>query len=74
MTETFTNDDLLRFLYNELPNQDRKEVESAQLTQEEVIDETIEMGSVKSLLDGLLLEAPNEAVQNILDYSKSLGK
>jgi hypothetical protein len=70
MTKTFTKNDLLRFLYNELPNQDRNEVMSMQITDESVEHETHEMESVVKLLDGFRMKAPQEAVDNILAYSK----
>ena len=70
MTKTFTKNDLLRFLYNELPNQDRNEVMSMQITDESVEHETHEMESVVKLLDGFRMKAPQDAVDNILAYSK----
>ena len=70
MIKTFTKNDLLRFLYDELPNQDRDDVMSMQITDESVEHETHEMESVVELLDGFRMKAPQDAVDNILAYSR----
>ena len=72
MIKTFTKNDLLRFLYDELPNQDRDEVMSMQITDESVEHETHEMESVVKLLDGFSMKAPQEVVNRILDYSRKM--
>ena len=68
MIKTFTKNDLLRLLYGELPNQD--EVASMKLTDETVENETRKMESVVRLLDNFKMEAPQDAVDNILAYSR----
>ena len=52
MIKTFTKNDLLRYLYDELPNQEREEMIQAQLTDGEVEHETEELEDVKKVLDG----------------------
>ncbi len=71
MIKTFTKNDLLRFLYDELPNQDRDDVMSMQITDESVEHETHEMESVVTLLDGFRMKAPQDVVDNILEYSRN---
>ena len=70
MIKTFTKNDLLRFLYDELPNQDRDDVMSMQITDESVEHETHEMESVVKLLDGFRMKAPQDVVDSILEYSR----
>jgi len=70
MIKTFTKNDLLRFLYDELPNQDRDDVMSMQITDESVEHDTHEMESVVELLDGFRMKAPQDAVDTILAYSR----
>lgn len=70
MINTFTKNDLLRFLYDELPNQDRDDVMNMQLTDESVEHETHEMEYVVKLLDGFRMKAPQHVVDNILEYSR----
>ncbi len=72
MIKTFTKNDLLRFLYDELPVEERNEVRNMQLTDELVEHETDEMESVKKLLDKFILKAPADAVENVLKYSRSI--
>lgn len=71
MIKTFTKNDLLRYLYDELPNQEREEMMHAQLTDSEVEHDTEELEDVKQLLDGFRMKAPQEAVDKILAYSRS---
>ena len=70
MIKTFTKNDLLRFLYGELPNQERDDVMNMQITDESVEHETHEMESVVKLLDGFRMKAPQDAVDYILEYSR----
>lgn len=71
MIKTFTKDDLLRYLYDELPTDEREEMISAQLTDGEVEHETEELEDVKKLLDDFTMKAPKETVNAILAYSRS---
>ena len=71
MIKTFTTDDLLRYLYDELPTDEREEMISAQLTDGEVEHETEELEDVKKLLDDFTMKAPQETVNAILAYSRS---
>jgi len=71
MIKTFTKNDLLRYLYDELPNQEKEELKNAQLTDGEVEHDTEELEDGMKLLEGFVLKAPKEAVDNILAYSKS---
>lgn len=74
MIKTFTKNDLLRYLYDELPNQEREEMMNAQLTDSEVEHDTEELEDVKKSLEGFMLKAPQEAVDNILAYSRSFNQ
>ena len=71
MIKTFTKNDLLRYLYDELPTQEREELRSAKLTDEEVEQDAEELEDGMKLLDGFMLEAPQDAVSKILAYSKN---
>jgi len=71
MIKTFTKNDLLRYLYDELPTLEREEMISVQLTDGEVEHETEELEDVKKVLDNFVMKAPQDAVDNILAYSRS---
>jgi hypothetical protein len=71
MIKTFTKNDLLRYLYDELPTNQRTEMHNAQLTDGEVEHETEELEDVMKVLDGFVMKAPQDAVDNILAYSRS---
>lgn len=71
MIKTFTQNDLLRYLYDELPNQEREEMMQAQLTDGEVEHDTEELEDAKKILDGFVLKAPQDTVDAILAYSRA---
>jgi len=71
MIKTFTKNDLLRYLYDELPTLEREEMINAQLTDGEVEHETEELEEVKLQLEGFIMKAPQDAVDAILAYSRS---
>ena len=71
MIRTSTQNDLLRFVYDELPSEERAEMMNAQLTNDEIEHETEELEDVKKLLEDFVIKAPQEAVNAILAYSRS---
>ena len=71
MITTFTRNDLLRYLYDELPNREREEMISAQLADGELEQETDELKHSKSLVEGFVLKARQDVVDTILAYSRN---
>ena len=72
MTKTFTEDDLVRFLYNELNEDERVAMKALLRTDVELQSRLDEMQEAKSMLDGFEMKAPKDVVSRILYASKNL--
>ena len=72
MTKTFTEDDLVRFLYNELNEDERVAMKALLRTDIELQSRLDEMQEAKSMLDGFEMKAPKDVVSRILYASKNL--
>ena len=73
MTKTFTQDDIVRFIYDETDLQETREIESALLCDGELLDTYHRFLEVKNRLDQTLSTPPARAIEKILDYSKSFN-
>ena len=72
MTKTFTEDDLVRFLYNEVNEDERLELIQSLSADIDLRSSLDEMEEAKSLLESFELKAPEEVVSRILYASKNL--
>ena len=71
MTKIFTQNDVLRYIYNETSEDENIEIEKALLIQVPLRDFYSDMIEVKLQLDKLEVVAPQRVVNKILEYSKS---
>ncbi len=73
MMKIFTQNDLVRALYNETSTAEERELETALLCDGNLYEEYVDLKSTKNELD-LLLDQPSDAVINrVLDYSMRLS-
>ena len=72
MTKTFTKDDLVRFLYDEVNEDERLEIKEALYTDMDLRASLDELKESMSMLEGFLMEAPKDVVSRILYASKNL--
>ena len=72
MTKTFTEDDLVRFLYNEVNEDERLEINESLCADMDLRSSLEEMKEAMSLLDAFEMKAPKEVVSRILYTSKNL--
>ena len=72
MTKTFTENDLLRFLYDEVNEDERLEINRSLSTDIELRTKLDELEEAKSSLDSFELKAPKDVVSRILYASKNL--
>jgi hypothetical protein len=72
MIKTFTQNDLIRFLYNETSKKETKEIHKALLCDSELRQQYAELTAQKNQLDEGLLQPSPVSIANILHYSKSL--
>ena len=71
MIKTFTQDDLVRYIYQETTAEENAEIELTMLFDEELADEFAELESVVKSVDRAEKEPSNRVVDAILSYSKS---
>jgi hypothetical protein len=73
MTKTFTRNDVIRYVYNELNIEEKKDIELAMLLDQDLADEFHELSKVKRRLSRIVKEPSKRVIDNILNYSKSLS-
>ena len=71
MTKTFTNHDLIRFIYNEITDEEHRSIELALLCDNELMEDFKKLKSTIAALDKLSYEPSKSTVDAILNYSKS---
>lgn len=68
---TYNNNDLLRYIYNEMPEAEAKNVTEAAKSNWKIREALIELQSAKSDLDGLPKFSPStRSVDHILQYAE----
>lgn len=72
MTKTFTENDLVRFLYDELNEDERLEMKESLCADMELRSKLDELEEAKSALEALTIKAPQDVVSRILYASKNL--
>lgn len=71
MIKTFTQNDLMRYLYHETTEQEEQEISKALLADNELRDLYQSMSAMKAEMDKAQLEPSSNTVLNILSYSRS---
>lgn len=71
MIKTFTQADLIRYLYHETTEKEEREINKALLCDTELRAKYASMCAIKNEMDAAQLEPSSQTVQNILQYSKS---
>ncbi|MEQ9402220.1 MAG: hypothetical protein RIM99_01435 [Cyclobacteriaceae bacterium] len=72
MIKTFTENDLVRFLYDEVSEDERVEIKESLLTDNQLQNKISELREVMTSLDAFVMKAPEEVVSRILYASKNL--
>ena len=72
MIKTFTQTDLIRFLYHETSEQETKEINKALLCDSELQGQYKELNTLVHELDTARLQPSAATTQNILQYSRSM--
>ena len=71
MTKTFTQDDVVRYLYNEIPQKDKARFEEQLICNSTLLDMLHEMRAVKNQLDQLEETPSDSTINSILEYSRN---
>ena len=73
MIKTFTQDDLVRYLYQEISEEERVDIENALVCDNQLTDDFNKLREVKENLDLNLEKPSNSVISSILSYSKSFN-
>ena len=73
MIKTSTQNELIQYVYNELADDARKQLEVALMHDNELADDCSDLLLIQRLLDGATKSPSDRAINNILNYSKSLS-
>jgi hypothetical protein len=71
MIKTFTQDDLVRYIYKETTIEENFEIEQAMLFDETLADDYAALIDVVQSLDAIQKEPSDRSIDVILSYSKS---
>ena len=71
MTKTSTPNDVLRYLYKETNPVENKQLEAAMLVHADLLDQYLQLASIKEQLDQVRKVPSEETIRAILKYSKS---
>ncbi|MEQ8240149.1 MAG: hypothetical protein RIA69_13100 [Cyclobacteriaceae bacterium] len=69
MTKTFTENDLLRFIYNDLSKVQHDEIQSAIFTDGALQEKLVELQNTKLRLDKIVYKPSRKTINSILAYS-----
>jgi hypothetical protein len=72
MTKTFTEHDLIRYLYREITEKEEKEINNALLCDSELLALYNELSAIKKRLEGAVLEPSSQTVLNILSHARGV--
>ncbi len=71
MIKTFTQDDLIRYLYHETSENEEREIKKALLSDSELQACYADLCSIKQEMDNAQIEPSSDTVMRILEYSKN---
>lgn len=72
MTQTFTQDDLIRYLYHETTEKENREIDKALICDSELQAQYKELVAMKKQLDTVRMEPSESVVSGILNYARGL--
>jgi len=73
MTKTFTHDDVIRFVYDEMDEEESRELSQALLCDSSLEKVYNELITMKAHLDAVEESPSEKVVQRIMNYSNSLN-
>lgn len=72
MTQTFTENDLIRFIYNETSEEESRLITEALWEDSQLRTEYGELSLLHKTLDGAMKSPRKTSIDRIMEYSKSL--
>lgn len=71
MIQTFTPDDVIRYVYEETTDEENTLIEDALIGDQELLEFYLDALEIKSLMNKLEKTPSNRVVSNILEYSQN---
>ncbi|NBB19975.1 hypothetical protein GVN20_11485 [Runella sp. CRIBMP] len=71
MIQTFTPDDVIRYVYEETTDEENTLIEDALIGDQELLEFYLDTLEIKSLMTKIERAPSNRAVSNILEYSQN---
>jgi len=71
MITTFTQNDVLRYIYDELSNEKRREIEISLVTDNDLMEFYIEALETVGFLKTAFKEPSAKSIENIINYSRT---
>jgi len=71
MITTFTNNDVIRYVYEETTAEENLLIEEALVTEPDLMTFYLDVLEVKLLMNKIERQPSQRSIQNILDYSKN---
>ena len=73
MSKTSTNQDIVKYVYNELEEEKQNQFNFKYLTDSKIRDEVEMLSNTKKVLDDLLFKPSDSIIEKIKDYSSTLS-
>lgn len=73
MTKTFTQNDLIRYIYNETTENEKKEIEQELLLNNKLFEEYKDLAEVSMELDRFEMSPSENVIIKILNFSKTIN-
>ena len=73
MTKTFTRNDLIRYIYNETTENEKKEIEQELLLNNKLFEEYKDLAEVSMELDRFEMSPSENVIIKILNFSKTIN-
>ena len=73
MSKTSTNQDIVKYVYNELEEEKQNQFNFKYLTESKIRDEVEMLSNTKKVLDDLLFKPSDSIIEKIKDYSSTLS-
>jgi hypothetical protein len=73
MIKTFTQNDVIRFFYNEVTETEKTEIQNAMLWDSDLSDYYQELVQMEASLNKVKKEPSGKVIENILNYSRKFS-
>ena len=73
MSKTSTNQDIVKYVYNELEEEKQNQFNFKYLTDSKIRDEVEMLSNTKKVLDDLLFKPSDSIIEKVKDYSSTLS-